>query len=76
MRLFLLFAPLVFTIPLDRYEGVFMFPPPPPSKRSGPTNNRDERTVEERDTRLRPVDVHFLKEGKQLVASYLAHGIV
>ncbi|KAI0701429.1 WD40-repeat-containing domain protein [Cerioporus squamosus] len=34
------------------------------------------RDVGDRENRLQPVNVHFLKSGEQLLASYLAHGII
>ncbi|KAI0711999.1 WD40-repeat-containing domain protein, partial [Earliella scabrosa] len=48
----------------NRYEGASMFPPP-----------HDER-MEERETRLRPINLHFLRSGEQLIASYLVHGVI
>ncbi len=62
------------TIIVDRYEGAYMFPPPPALPIRG--TQRKEGESEERESRLRPINVHFTKSGQQLVASYLVHGIV
>ena len=67
----------------DRYEGVCMFPSPPLPRgdvagndaRVAPSS-RDTNSTSNRETRMRPVDVHFLSAGQQLLAAYLAHGIV
>lgn len=48
-----------------------MFPPPPANMPS-----RDQTVQEEREIRLRPVGIHFLRNGDLLLASYLAHGIM
>ncbi|OSC96222.1 WD40 repeat-like protein [Trametes coccinea BRFM310] len=47
------------------YSGDLMLPPPGP-----------ERESVDSDERLRAVSVHFLSNRSQLIASYLAHGII
>ena len=65
----------------DRYESACMFPPPPAlidtrAKAANPGIGHSNAPAPDRDSRLRPVDLHFLKDGRQLLASYLAHGVV
>lgn len=69
----------------DRYEGVCMFPSPLHLISGEPTQSwsdargapplRDTNSMTDRETRVRPVDIHFLKAGQQLLAAYLVHGI-
>ncbi|KAI0715186.1 WD40-repeat-containing domain protein [Earliella scabrosa] len=65
----------------NHYEGACMFPPPPtqPDTRANlrnPGADHSNAPAPDRESRVRPVDLHFLRDGRQLLASYLAHGIV
>ncbi|KAI0705490.1 WD40-repeat-containing domain protein, partial [Earliella scabrosa] len=59
----------------NRYEGASMFPSPRVQPRR-PIQRKDDDRLEERETRLRPINLHFIRSGQQLIASYLVHGIV
>ena len=50
----------------DRYKGAQKYPTPA---------GADEASVDP-ETRVRPVALHFLDNGKKLVVSYLNHGIM
>ena len=54
--------------PTDNYAGAALFTLPS----HGDGSSTDANT----DNRLRPVGVHFLALGGQLLACYLAHGVV